>query len=182
MKLTAEQLKEKMHSDSHVQLVDVRSANEHASGHIPTSINIPMDEVESRLDDLEHSGPVVLICRTANRAGMVCELINDKHPELYVLEGGTEAWCNAGLPLVSSRKTRWSIERQVRLTVGVLLLVSLTLALTVNLLWLIVPGFLACGLTFAGLTDFCAMAAFYGKMPWNRPKAGPNSRATATAL
>jgi rhodanese-related sulfurtransferase len=155
-----------------VQVVDVRSANEHASGHIPGAVNIPMDQIESRLDDLNQRGSVVLVCHSGNRASMTCELLQGKHPELGVLAGGTQAWIDAGLPTVKSSKVRWSIERQVRLTVGVLVLLGLSLALAVNIYWLILPAFLGAGLTFAGLTDFCGMAYVYGKMPWNRPPAG----------
>jgi rhodanese-related sulfurtransferase len=49
------------------QLVDVRSATEFRAGHIPGAINIPMDEVESRLLDLDANRPIVLICQSGQR-------------------------------------------------------------------------------------------------------------------
>lgn len=174
MKITVQDLKSQINSGRQIQLVDVRARTEFSSGHIPTSVNIPMDEIESRIPDLHSAGPVVLVCRSDRRANMTCELIAKQHPELFVLEGGTQAWEEAGLEMIRTSKTRWSIERQVRLTVGALVLTGLMLSLIVSKWWLILPAFLACGLTFAGITDFCGMAALYAKMPWNRP---PRSQA-----
>ena len=52
------------------QLIDVRSGSEFASGHIPGAVNIPMDQIEARLDDLRPGVPIVLICQTGRRARM----------------------------------------------------------------------------------------------------------------
>ena len=49
-------------------LVDVRSNSEFAAGHIPAAVNIPMDQIEARLDDLNLNLPIVLICQTGKRA------------------------------------------------------------------------------------------------------------------
>lgn len=64
-------------------------------------------------------------------------------------------------------KTRWSLERQVRLGAGLLVLTGAGLALTVNVNWLFLSAFAGLGLTFAGLTDICPMAEILAKMPWN---------------
>jgi rhodanese-related sulfurtransferase len=147
--------------------VDVRSGSEFASGHIPGAVNIPMDQIEARLDDLNLNDPIVLICQTGKRARMTAGLLGPCHRQIAVLEGGTKAWIDAGLPVVSSVKTRWSLERQVRLGAGVLVLTGVTLALTVNPLWVYLCGFVGLGLTFAGLTDICAMGIILEKVPWN---------------
>ena len=149
------------------QLVDVRSSSEFASGHIPGAVNIPMDQIEARLDDLSLNNPIVLTCQTGKRARMTAGLLEPCHRQITVLEGGTKAWIDAGLPVVSSVKTRWSLERQVRLGAGALVLTGVVLALTVNPLWVFLCGFVGLGLTFAGLTDICAMGIILEKMPWN---------------
>jgi len=149
------------------QLVDVRSASEFAAGHIPAAMNIPMDEIEARLDDLRGGVPLVLICKAGKRARMTASLLEACQREIAVLEGGTNAWIRAGLPIVSNTKTRWSLERQVRLGAGLLVLCGTALALTVNPHWLFLSAFVGLGLTFAGLTDLCLMAEVLQKMPWN---------------
>jgi len=152
-----------------IQIVDVRSPSEYASGHIPTAINIPMEEVEARLSDLNPNERLVLVCQMGDRASMTCELLKEKRSDAKVLEGGTDAWVSTGHEVVRSSRSRWSIERQVRLTVGILVLLFSTLAVFLHPFWAFGAMFFGAGLTFAGLTNFCGMAAVYSLMPWNRP-------------
>src|ERR1700687_1154976 len=134
-----------------------------------------MDQIEARLGDLDLNLPIVLICQTGKRARMTAGLLEPCGRQIAVLEGGTKAWIDAGLPVVASVKTRWSLERQVRLGAGLLVLVGAVLALTVNPLWVFLCGFVGLGLTFAGLTDICAMGIILEKMPWNRRSHCPIS-------
>lgn len=149
-------------------LVDVRSGTEFASGHIPGAVNIPMDQIEARLDDLGVNVPLVLICQAGKRARMTAGLLAPCQRRITVLDGGTKAWIDAGFPVVASVKTRWSLERQVRLGAGLLVLVGAVLALIMNPLWVFLCGLVGLGLSFAGLTDICAMGILLGKMPWNK--------------
>jgi len=155
------------HLAAAAQLVDVRSSSEFASGHIPGAVNIPMDQIEARLDDLLPHTPLVLICQSGKRARMTARLLEPCQRQISVLEGGTDAWIHAGLPLVRNVKTRWSLERQVRLGAGMLVLAGAVLALTVSPAWLGLSAFVGLGLTFAGLSDFCPLAVVLAKMPWN---------------
>lgn len=150
------------------QLIDVRSPSEFASGHIPGAINIPMDQIEARLEDINRTQPVILICQMGKRARMTAGLLDPCQLQLSVLEGGTSAWIEAGQPVVQSVRSRWSLERQVRLGAGLLVLAASALALVWNLRWLYLAGFVGAGLTFAGLTDICPMAELLHRMPWNR--------------
>ena len=153
------------------QWIDVRSVTEYAAGHIPGAVNIPMEQVEARLDDLAPKVPIVLICQAGKRARMVAGLIEPCRKDVSVLEGGTAAWKAAGLPLVVSTNSRWSLERQVRLVAGLLILASLLLAETVHPYWLGLTGFVGLGLTFAGATDLCLMASLLVRLPWNRARS-----------
>jgi hypothetical protein len=116
---------------------------------------------------------------------MAAGLLEPCHRQIRVLEGGTKAWIDAGLPVVASVRTRWSLERQVRLGAGLLVLAGAILALTVNPGWLFLCGFVGLGLTFAGLTDICAMGIILGKMPWNKLSqckiAGPNAEQSGSS-
>lgn len=156
------------HSLPETLLVDVRSSSEFASGHIPGAVNIPLDQIEARVDDLSRDFSIILICQSGTRARMAAALLEPCRPKIAVLEGGTKAWIGSGLPAVVSVRTRWSLERQVRLGAGLLVLTATVLALTVNPLWLLLSAFVGLGLSFAGLTDICAMGMILEKMPWNR--------------
>lgn len=176
MEITLQQLKDMMKGGAKPQLVDVRSHAEFAAGHIPGAVNIPMDQIESRIPDLD-DGHVVLVCQSGRRAGMTCELIQAHHPNLKVLKGGTNAWTEDTLSLVSSTSTRWSMDRQVRLVAGVLILTGVGLGALVHPAWFGLAGFVGAGLTFAGLTDTCGMAFILAKLPWNKPAKCPTTPA-----
>lgn len=162
------------------QLIDVRSSSEYATGHIPGAVNMPMDQVQSRLPDLEGDDSIILVCQSGQRARMVAGLLEPCGKELRILEGGTSAWIKAGLPVVATSVTRWSLERQVRFAAGLLVLTGVILALTTSLYWIYLAGFIGLGLTFSGVSGLCPMGSLLGLMPWNRgascsseaPKAG----------
>lgn len=147
--------------------VDVRSATEYASGHVPGAVNIPLDQIENRTADLSSDRPLALICQTGQRARMAATLLAPCLSDNFVVEGGTQAWKEAGLPVVASVKARWSLERQVRLAAGILVLTGSALAAIFSPYWLILTGFVGMGLTGAGLTDICPMAMFLSRLPWN---------------
>lgn len=153
------------------QWIDVRSASEYSSGHLPGSVNIPMEQVEARIEDLLPNFPIVLVCQAGKRARMVAGLLEPCRSDVIVLEGGVNAWKAAGLPLLVSSNSRWSLERQVRLVAGLLVLAALLLSETVHRYWLGLAGFVGLGLTFAGFTDLCLMASLLVKLPWNRHRS-----------
>ena len=148
-----------------IQTVDVRSAAEFASGHIPGAVNIPMEQVESRMEDLP-SGPLVLTCESGKRAEIVVGWLAAAD-NVTLLAGGTRAWRDAGYPLVKCAPCRWTLERQVRLIAGLLVLAGALLAVLINAKWIYLAMMVGAGLTFAGLTNICGMAVLLAKMPWN---------------
>jgi hypothetical protein len=114
-----------------------------------------------------------MICEAGTRAAVVAGWIEGKQP-VSVLAGGTAAWRKAGLPLVACAPCRWTLERQVRLAAGVIVLVASLLSAIVNPRWVYLAMFVGAGLTFAGATNICGMAVVLAQMPWNRdgkPKA-----------
>lgn len=148
--------------------IDVRSASEFATGHIPGSMNIPLEQVDLRVADLAGDQPIVLICKAGTRARMAAERIGPCGRDLVVLDGGTDGWIRMGYPVAASVAARWSLERQVRLGAGVLVALGVVLSLLVNSNWIYLSGFVGLGLTFAGLTDICPMGIVLAKMRWNR--------------
>ncbi|PSH04123.1 MAG: sulfurtransferase [Acidobacteria bacterium] len=162
-------------SGKHPQMIDVRSPSEYAGGHIPCTISVPMDQFEARKKDLRLEDGVVLVCKAGSRAQIVAGWLGSDTP-VRVLEGGTDAWIRAGLDVVVSAKTRWSLERQVRLIAGALVLMAAALAIS-GFQWAIwVALLMGVGLTFAGLTDICPMAILLTKMPWNQARTKGDSK------
>jgi rhodanese-related sulfurtransferase len=151
-----------------LQTVDVRSASEFAAGHIPGAINIPLEELRIRESDISRERPLVLVCQSGRRAGMAAETLASTHPHAKVLEGSTAAWIAAGYPVVQAASSSWSLERQVRLVAGILILVTLGLSWLFSAKWLFATALIGAGLTFAGATDICGMGLLLAVMPWNR--------------
>jgi rhodanese-related sulfurtransferase len=151
-------------------VVDVRSAGEFRPGHVAGAYNIPLEELESRLGDLDWNGPVLLVCQAGKRAEMAAGCLAARGIRGVVLQGGTEAWHKADLDMVATSATSWSLERQVRLAAGLLVIAGVTLALTTALPWIHLAGFVGAGLTMAGLTGFCPMANLLAALPWNRSR------------
>jgi rhodanese-related sulfurtransferase len=176
--VTVEALKDEIRNGRRPQMINVRTASEYAGGHIPCAANIPMDEFEARRKDLRLEDGVVLVCKAGGRAQMVADWLG-ANPGVRVLEGGTEAWICQGLEVVESAKTRWSLERQVRLGAGVMVLSGTVLEVLGihGAIWLAM--FAGAGLTFAGATDICMMGILLAKMPWNQSRT--NQARTAEA-
>jgi rhodanese-related sulfurtransferase len=158
------------------EIVDVRSETEFAAAHIPGAKCIPLPQLPQRHGDLG-DGDLVLVCEAGTRAAIAQKTLSRREGTVYVLEGGTRAWREAGLPLISLRGTQWSLERQVRLGAGVLILTGMALAWLVSEVWLLLPLFVGAGLTFAGATDICMMGRLLARMPWNQFKSSDVQRA-----
>jgi rhodanese-related sulfurtransferase len=81
-------------------IVDVRTPEEYAAGHIPGAINVPLDRIALHLQRLP-SGPVVTVCSMGNRARRGAERLARLGRSAMCLRGGTKAWAAAGYPLVT---------------------------------------------------------------------------------
>ena len=153
------------------EIVDVRSETEFAAGHIPGAKCIPLQQLPFRHADLD-DGDLVLVCEAGTRACIAQKNLKQRSGTVAVLDGGTRAWREAGLPLVSALLTSWSLERQVRLGAGLLILLGIALTLCVSKSWILLPTFVGAGLTFAGATDICMMGKLLARMPWNQLRRG----------
>jgi rhodanese-related sulfurtransferase len=85
--------------DSGAQLVDVRSDEEYAAGHIPGARLIPVETVHSAGSGLERERPVVVYCRSGDRSGVAADAFAASGWDAHSIEGGLLAWRDAGLPL-----------------------------------------------------------------------------------
>jgi rhodanese-related sulfurtransferase len=155
----------------HYQLLDVRTSLEYASAHVPGAKLIPLNElkVEAFLAKHKPGTPIYVLCQAGSRASKAIEQFKRAGCDDCVLvEGGTQAWIDAGLPVHRGVSRVLPIMRQVQIVVGSLAAVGAVLALTVNPWFAILPLFLGCGLLIAGITGTCGMALLLAKTPWNR--------------
>ena len=80
------------------------------------------------------------------------------------MEGGLQAWLNAGLPVVRG-KNAVSLERQVRTAAGLFVLVGALLGYFAHPNWIALSALIGAGLIFSGVTDICGMGTLLAKMP-----------------
>jgi rhodanese-related sulfurtransferase len=155
-----------------VQLLDVRTPGEFAAAHVPGAKLIPLDELDAAAFCRERAAdgsPVYVLCQSGGRARRAIEKLERAGVQGCVLvEGGTQAWIDAGLPVNRGASRVLPLMRQVQITVGFLSAAGAALALTVNPRFALIPLVVGCGLLFAGLTGFCGLALLLAKMPWNK--------------
>ena len=85
------------------QFVDVRTPEEYAAGHAYRARNIPLDQLKTSLDKLEKNEPVYLICRSGRRSKEAAQiLVESGFSQAISIEGGTDAWQAAGLPMAKT--------------------------------------------------------------------------------
>jgi rhodanese-related sulfurtransferase len=80
-------------------LIDVREPGEYVEGHVPGAVLVPMSQLPSRLDELDRTRPVHLICASGNRSGAMGELLASSGFDAVNVAGGTKAWSRSGKPL-----------------------------------------------------------------------------------
>ncbi|CAL9667143.1 Inner membrane protein YgaP [Streptomyces sp. enrichment culture] len=182
--LTTDQARTRLHE---LTVVDVRTPGEYAGGHLPGALNIPLDQIQRALPELRHAadrGDVLVVCASGARSENACRILAENGVTAATLTGGTGAWAADGhelhRPQGTSRAT-WGMERQVRLTAGVIVLLGLLLGLIVHPAFQLVSAGIAGGLVFSALTNTCGMAAMLAKLPHNRPRAADLDN-TLTAL
>ncbi|MGB1128741.1 MAG: rhodanese-like domain-containing protein [Haloferula sp.] len=177
MNITVEQLSAEI-GDGHLTLVDVRTPAEFRAMHISDSELMPLGAL--RAAELKEKD-CVLVCQSGKRAELAfAELTGSGSKRLRVLEGGVAAWERAGHPVVRGGAA-WSLERQTRLVIGIMVLTGVLLG------WLVHPGFYGisafagAGLIFAGITDWCGMALLIAKAPWNQ-RGGDDAQGKSCSL
>lgn len=89
---------QQVHEDLYV--LDVRTPEEFAAGHVPGAVNIPYDQVASRLGEVPRDKDVVLYCKSGRRAGLASEVLaNHGYTRLQHLEGDIVGWVDQGRPV-----------------------------------------------------------------------------------
>jgi len=169
--ISPESLNQHLSTKSECILIDVRTPAEYEASHIVSAVNYPLGspELKTQIKYLKDNPKEVFItCQGGTRAKTACKEFIDEGLSPRSLEGGTAAWIAAGLPAVYGEKNI-SLERQVRIAAGSLVLVGVVLSYLINPQFILLSGFVGAGLVFAGITDTCGMGMLLAKMPWNGP-------------
>ncbi len=183
--ITPRELEARWREGSTVELIDVRTPVEYLELHAEPARLIPLDRLDPKAVMEERRGatgdPIYIICRSGNRAREACKkFLAAGYKEVVSVEGGTVEWEKAGLPVVRGAKVI-SLERQVRIAAGSLVVLGTALGSFVHPGFLALAAFVGLGLMFAGITDTCGMGMLLARMPWNRVEAMATCSSTPEA-
>jgi rhodanese-related sulfurtransferase len=163
------------------QVVDVREFSEFNAERIAEAQLMPLSNFEKHADEIDHSKPVYLMCRSGNRAKQAAEKLSSKgFTDIHVVQGGMVAWSSANLPIVKGESKVWSLERQVRFTAGSIVILGLLLGSTVSPYLYLISAVIAAGLMFSAVIDWCGMGMLLARMPWNKGPVSCEADASTT--
>ena len=175
--ITAQQLLDMNRKGEKIDLIDVRTPAEYREVHVDFARSVPLDKLDPKAMHADRTSngatpPLYVICRSGSRSRQACEkLIDAGLTNVVSVEGGTQACEAAGLPVVRGKKTM-SLDRQVRIVIGSMVLTGVGMAFfgddAVESIGFGLAAFMGAGLVFAGISDTCALAMVIAKLPWNQ--------------
>lgn len=171
--ITPVELNKRLEEQPDLALIDVRTPVEYAEVHVGKARSIPLDTLKPGAlvasGQLPKDAPIYILCRSGKRAQTAAEaFVREGLDNAVVVEGGTLAWMEAGLPVERSGAKIISLERQVRIAAGALVLSGVLLGWLVSPCLYILSGAVGAGLIFAGITDYCGLGLLLAKAPWNK--------------
>lgn len=158
--------------DPDIQVLDVRTPVEWAEVSLRGAVlQVSLNDLEMGRADLaakvkDKIRPLYVICRTDNRSRMACEHLTQAGLAPVYVEGGMQSLERLGADVVRGEVV--SIERQVRIAAGSLVLLGTLLGAIVAPAFYLLSAFVGAGLVFAGVTNTCGMGLLLARAPWNK--------------
>ncbi len=152
-----------------VDFINVCTPAEYKEKHIEGVRNVPLDELQKHVAELNAKTTVYVHCRSGNRSRQAIEKLEKLGvtTSLVNVEGGLLAWGDAGFATMTLTN-RLPLMRQVLIAAGSLVLLGYVLSLMVAPEFIFVSVFVGAGLVFAGVSGWCGMSFLLAKMPWNK--------------
>ena len=148
-------------------LLDVRTTGEFSSLHAAPATNIPLHMLTSGAIQQLKGKKVICICQKGARGEQAARTLSGAGlTDVFNIQGGTEAWESAGLPVLRGQSTI-SLDRQVRVAAGSLVTIGVLAGYFITPYAFLLSLFVGCGLVFAGVTNTCGMAMLLARCPWN---------------
>ena len=169
-------IKNNQSSGTKLRVIDVRTPAEVNAESLDGSARFPLQDLhwhalQQHLNEHNHdsSQPVYILCGSGQRATRAAEqLQGDIDNQLVIIEGGINALKQLGVNVTKGSSNVISLERQVRITAGSLVVLGVALGFFVAPGFYGLSAFVGAGLVFAGVTDSCGMGMALARMPWNK--------------
>lgn len=153
-------------------ILDVRTSAEQAEKSLALSHwRVPLDQLNPSEFMAEHQldnkKTLNIICKTGRRAAMAAdEFTKAGFKNVAVVKGGIERAQTQGLEMIKSEGM--SMERQIRLVAGSIVVLSLVLGFFISPWFYLLALFMGGGLIFSGLTGECGLGVLLMHVPWNK--------------
>jgi rhodanese-related sulfurtransferase len=149
-------------------IIDVREPAEFRDGHLPTAVNIPSTSYQVETYREFGDRAICLVCQTGRRASSVADKLQQHGiANVFLLEQQMAVLADVGAGVYGA-KTGWSIDRQFRMVLGLLLAIFLLGYFLWSAAFLVIPVILCLGLINAAITDNCYLRMGIAMLPWNR--------------
>lgn len=150
-------------------LIDIRENDEFAREHIPGAHHMPLSGFDAADFPGAEDKIAIFHCASGSRTAEAApRILETGFARACQLEGGLSGWKAAGMTTLVNRRVPISMQRQVQITAGLMVLAGVLLGFALSPWFFALSGFVGAGLTFAGLSGTCGMAKLLGLMPWNR--------------
>src|SRR5712692_5611945 len=150
-------------------LIDVREPPEYATEHIPGARLLPLSTFDPTRVPQEVGKKVVLHCVMGMRSAQAGQkLLDAGFTTVYNFRGGVQAWKDAGYATARGQRTPLSLQRQVQIVSGSLVLLGTLLGVIASPWFLVLSGVVGVGLVYAGVSGTCGMATLLAQLPYNQ--------------
>src|SRR5215510_10044160 len=140
-------------------LIDVREPSEYAAEHIPDAQLLPLSTFDP--------------ARVPQEAGK--KLLDAGVTTVYNFRGGVQAWKEAGYATARGQRTPLSLQRQVQIATGSVVLLGMLLGVIASPWFLLLSGVVGVGLVYAGVSGTCGMATLLAHLPYNQRASGKDN-------
>jgi len=158
-----------------LRIVDLRTHSEVNTERLEDCAHYPVQDLKAselkiylQQQNHEPTQPIYLLCASGQRAVQAANQLQEElESQLVIIDGGLNALKQLGMSVTKGDITIISLERQVRITSGALVVLGVLSGLLVHPWFYTLSAFVGGGLVFAGATNSCGMAMILIRMPWN---------------
>jgi glyoxylase-like metal-dependent hydrolase (beta-lactamase superfamily II)/rhodanese-related sulfurtransferase len=154
-----------------LHILDVRTPGEFASLRIAGSVNVPFERLDpaALLARFGADTPLYCVCQTGTRSQLAADRLRAAgFTNVVHVDGGTNAWTSAHLPLLRGERSVISLERQVRIAAGLISVLGIIAGALIHPAGYVVSALVGAGLVYAGVTNTCGMSMVLARLPWNQ--------------
>lgn len=154
-----------------LHLIDVRTPGEFASLRIAGAVNVPFERLDPAMLLTRFGADTALycVCQTGTRSQLAADRLRAVgFTNVVHVDGGTNAWTSADLPLVRGERSVISLERQVRIAAGLLIVLGIIVGAWSHPAGYGLSALIGAGLVYAGVTNSCGMSMVLARLPWNQ--------------